>query len=254
MRSAMLAMKETNAVEAGCLKFATSFYTAMPREVRDLVYSYLCDPKRYLPEGLISNKNLPRGEGSGRTMPHWHSKDFVGLEFARGCTEYFYENTELHFETHGMINIMGLKDELQHGGFGCGLVPADFVRACMIDLNAHYDRNMRQTAEFEEIEDQVKALVTLKRTAHVIFRICRGDVDECHNFELLLIQLKYLVPLFYTLKERGLSFSVVVWSGFDFSNFGGWPDITFLWDMPKVELKAKTEGWVAAQSKWTLQL
>jgi hypothetical protein len=140
MRTALVAVEGIDATRTDCLKFATSFYTAMPREIRDLVVSYLYDPRKYLPERLIEIENLPRGSGSDRIMPHWHSKDYVGLEFARECTEYFYENTELHFETERYGNIMNIRYELSHDGFGCGLIPTDFIRACLVDLDAHYDR------------------------------------------------------------------------------------------------------------------
>lgn len=98
-------------LRTGLQDFATKFYAAVPREVRDLIYSYLHanDPESYysylyildggefvqaMHQVFFESRRL---DGDSPTLPHWRQPAFVGAGFAHESTEFFYGNTVLQF-------------------------------------------------------------------------------------------------------------------------------------------------------------
>jgi hypothetical protein len=147
------------AAKAKCLHFATAFCQAVPREVRDIVYSYLYKPRPLLPEELYEFSSEP---GSAklrlRDIPDWQRKDIVGPDFAREYTEFFYETMDLHFLCGETLSIKVMPSLLDRDPFGCDVVPSAFIRFCTIRFETGYGTNDLVAVEPTTLKDQILAL------------------------------------------------------------------------------------------------
>jgi hypothetical protein len=232
--------------KADCFKFATSFYTAMPREIRDRVYSYLFLPDLNIPLKLYKAEQELAMPIVFTEMPHWQSHDFVGPEFAREYTELFYEKTKLHFDPVEAPGIFPITNLLQHDPFGNGILPSDFVRSCTIDFSeskADYTKEV----DSGSLKAQINSLLTLKKhpARRITFRIDLGNLDHEHYlYDTMFKHLLVLGPLLYSFKDQGLDFEVFLSTDL-WEPTEEWRDITFLWDMESTELFYKLHAWAA---------
>jgi hypothetical protein len=232
--------------KADCLKFATSFCTTMPREVRDQVYSYLYLPDPHMPLKLFKAEQ-ESGQPATTDMPHWQSHEFVGPDFAREYTEVFYSNTELHFDPSDSPGIFPITNILQNDPFGTNVLPSDFIRSCIVDFS---ERRCDYTKHVDAslLTTQLNALLTLKPhpARKVTFRIdLLGARHEHLLYDTMFKHILFLGPLLYNFKDQGLGFNVLLLIDFSLSR-QDWRDVTFLWDMPSTDLFYKLHEWAAA--------
>jgi hypothetical protein len=243
----MLAIELTAHSKSACLELATEFYATMPREVQDLVYSYLYRSVDSPQDKRSQNKMEPRADHLRRSTPHWQSKEYVGHKFAREYTEFFYEHTQLQFKARWCC-MEALDDLLLRDPFGYGITPVDLIRAIYITFR----EPRRKVTEnvFESFRDQSKMLLKLKQRTQVTFRIQLEtmSVDETVELDFLLKVSKLLAPMLCNLKKYGRSFEVLV--VFE-SHVPTKParNIKFLWDMTQGDLLAKIKSWSTLYGK-----
>ncbi|KAH5406164.1 hypothetical protein HBI46_195220 [Parastagonospora nodorum] len=241
VQTTMLAIELTAHSKSACLELATEFYAIMPREVRDLVYSYLYRSVDSPQDKRSKDKMEPGPDHLRRSIPHWQSKEYVGHEFAREYTEFFYEHTQLQFKAHWCC-MEALDDLLLRDPFGYGFTPVDLIRAIYITFRG--PRRKVTENVFESFRDQSKVLLKLKQSTQVTFRIQLETmfVDETVELDFLLKVLKLLAPMLYNFKKHGRSFDVfIVFDSHVSTKLAR--NIKFLWDMTQGNLIAKIKSW-----------
>lgn len=254
----MLAVELTAHSEFTCLELATEFYATMPREVRDLVYSFLHrsvdSPQdkrgqdKLGQDKLSQDKMEPRPDHLRRSTPHWQSKAYVGYEFALEYTEFFYEHTQLQFKTH-WCSVEALDDLLLRDPFGYAITPINLIRTLYITFHGPH-REVIDDNFFESFRDQSKVLLKLRKCTHVTFRIQLEMmfVDETGQLDFLLKTLKLLVSMLYKFKKHGRSFDVfVVFESRVPTSLAR--NIKFLWKMAQEDLLAKIRSWSLSYGK-----
>jgi hypothetical protein len=147
-----------------CLRLATSFHAAMPREIRDRVYSFLREPELQL--GTL----LGYTEGGKDEIPHWFCPAFVGLDFARECAQIHYEETTFLF--HEDVDFSDIYSSLNTDHYALGLEPSSYIRSCRVVLDAESLSWIFSIKEFEKCKQEMEGLLSLKhRCATVEFGV-----------------------------------------------------------------------------------
>jgi hypothetical protein len=233
--------------KADCFDFATSFYTTMPREIRDQVYShlYLLDP--HIPLKLFKAEQHLGPPMVLTDVPHWQLHNGVGPDFAREYTELFYTNTELHFDPVETPGVFPITNILEHDSFGTEILPSDFIRSCIIDFSGR-EFDYSGIVDGCALKSQINSLLTLKPhpTRKVTFRIDLAcDRHEHDLYDIMFKHILFLGPLLYNFKDRGLHFTVLLSTDLSEPR-EEWRDVTFLWDMGQTELFYKLHEWAAS--------
>lgn len=161
-----------------CRSFSALFYQKIPKELRDLVYSYLCVEDRQIPIGPYHHyrKYEPRGKEDGASysntqyfprsgdlhtelsdgkiridhdiypqddilLPHYHifNASYVGAEVALEALKTYYQ-----CNSFSVCNIEGGLDDLctatKYGSSTSDLVPVDHIRDLQIRVKLeHFD-------------------------------------------------------------------------------------------------------------------
>ncbi|EAT78616.2 hypothetical protein SNOG_13991 [Parastagonospora nodorum SN15] len=210
----MLAIELTAHSKSACLELATEFYAIMPRE-----------------DKRSKDKMEPGPDHLRRSIPHWQSKEYVGHEFAREYTEFFYEHTQLQFKAHWCC-MEALDDLLLRDPFGYGITPVDLIRAIYITFRG--PRRKVTENVFESFRDQSKVLLKLKQSTQVTFRI--------------QLETIFWPPMLYNFKKHGRSFDVfIVFDSHVSTKLAR--NIKFLWDMTQGNLIAKIKSWSTSYGK-----
>ncbi|KAH3905147.1 hypothetical protein HBI56_172020 [Parastagonospora nodorum] len=225
------------AAKSECLDLARRFYHAVPREVRDMVYSYLCQP-RLSEESRIKFHELHCGDGQLPDIPHWQRKDMVGPEFAREYTEFFYETTDMR------MSFRAISYALAFDPFGSGIVPSDFIRSCTIVFRIAYDTADSGKDERTTVRGQLRALTRLKQRSGTITFEIELDSKEyvIRQFAYLFRQLVFLGPIVFELKDQAFHCNVAIVSDMRKSTQAR-IDVTSLWSEPKGALISKLHNW-----------
>jgi len=195
------------AAKSECLDLATRFHHAVPREVRDMVYSYLCQPRHQLSaEPHSKSQELYCGNGEPPDMPHWQRKDMVGRDFAREYTEFFYEATDVR------LSFTAISHLLAHDPFGSGIVPSDFIRSCTVVFGTAHDSSDSVKDERATVPAQLRALTRIKhRSGTITFEI---ELDSKESviwlFAHLFRQLVFLGPIVFELKDQAFNCNVAI--------------------------------------------
>lgn len=240
---ATLPVELTAHAKSTCLELATEFYATMPRELRNLVYSYLHRSVDTPKDRRGQDTMEPRPDHLRRLTPVWQSKEYVGYEFAREYTEFFYEHTQLQFRTR-WCSVEALDNLLLRDPFGYGITPIKLIRSLYITLQGPGNNC------FESFRDQSKVLFRLGKRTHVTFRIQLDMIfeDETRQLGFLLKSLEFLAYMLYKFKQADRSFDVFIVFGSrvptDLAR-----NIKPLWDVPQKHLLAKIKSWSTSYGK-----
>jgi hypothetical protein len=246
MRTVYLQQRNISA-KTDCFNLATSFFTTMPREIRDMVYSHLFLPDPHIPLKVFQAEQTLGSPIVLTDIPHWQSHEFVGSDFAREYTELFYTNTELHFDPVETPGVFPITDILEHDSFGNDVVPSDFIRSCHIDFSERrfdYTRIVESCA----LTTQINGLLTLKPhpARKITFRIDLGLIKYEHDlYDTMFKHIVFLGLLLYNFKDKGLHFIVLLSTELSEPR-EEWRDVTFLWNMESKQLFSKLHEWATA--------
>ncbi|KAH3964848.1 hypothetical protein HBI70_182430 [Parastagonospora nodorum] len=225
------------AAKSECLDLARRFYHAVPREVRDMVYSYLCQP-RLSEESHSKFHELHCGDGKLQDIPHWQRKDMVGPEFAREYTEFFYETTDMR------MSFRAISYALAFDPFGSVVVPSDFIWSCTVVFRTAYDTTDLVKDERTIVRGQLRALKRLKQHSGTITFEIELDSKEfvIRQFAYLFRQLVFLGPIVFELEDQAFHCKVAIASDL-LKSTQARIDVTSLWSEPKGALISKLHNW-----------
>ncbi|KAF2867366.1 hypothetical protein BDV95DRAFT_178000 [Massariosphaeria phaeospora] len=111
-----------------CLDLATSFYAAVPKPVREIVYKFLNSDIR---AGVGSICHIAMNDTSRMLHEHWQKAQYVGRDFAQEVAEYQYKNTSYWFDAQTLLH---MKKFLTVDPFRPSLIPRDWLGGIYIRL------------------------------------------------------------------------------------------------------------------------
>jgi hypothetical protein len=226
-----------------CHDFAVAFHAAMPREIRDQVYTLLFDS---MSDRLKTQSRITSSDPYSRLGAHWLFSDFVGLDFARECVEICYEQTNFVFANDANWD---LREQLGTDIFGYGVVPSHHIRSCQFNLVDDEEKEpdiSGRHLDTDEYTLMIDAFLELKqRSAQVHYKIETFDPCEVRRLAWLISNVRLLAPLLHRHKEEGAIFEVFV-APENMELKEKWREITFLWDISPQALMEKLREWSKA--------
>lgn len=127
MRAAAVGKTLVAFAKQECRKFAVAFHAAMPREIRDMVYTLLV-----VTRGIIIEVPKITPWKLSDTKEHWLFAEFLGSDFARECTEIHYENSQYSFYR---LAYEVIPQYLTTDIWGNGVIPADHLRIVSVNFD-----------------------------------------------------------------------------------------------------------------------
>jgi hypothetical protein len=255
-----------------CGQFARKFQTALPPELRDLVYAHIWDSDtlertfsnvcqdtsavqlamQHMPlrpkyvnsaPWLVQCRGRPCGCFHWWELPFWVQAKFVGLEVAKEAAAAYYRSG---LPKSSSKQLEMLDNILSTDHFHVGVRPADHLRRFEIDLRMfnfedyfsedEYDDTWLQRTEFKE---QFPALLKLRLKRG--FELVVQTTWSPYTLHLMgLDLLNQMLPIVNTLSEAGTQFCVLAWHSFLEKNF----DVSDRFTLP-------SEQWV---SKWSAKM
>ncbi|KAF2474449.1 uncharacterized protein BDR25DRAFT_352000 [Lindgomyces ingoldianus] len=215
--------------KAICLKLAAAFYVTLPREIRDLVYSYLTNSGNNTDHVIIVCDGKPSfrnrsycGRADTRTskdsfwdisvLEYYLNSEYMGLAVAREIAEAYYQTNTFYFDYH---DLPLLHKFLTLDRFGYGLVPAGLVRYLDIVLDGDYgcpcnsralchcDVTQNATITPDKAIRLILEQLLMVKTRQISLRITVYIMDGLMKVKEFVGILHIVFPIICRLKEHG---------------------------------------------------
>jgi hypothetical protein len=172
----------------------------LPRELRNMVYSYLVKPDYDLssfdPSDFDPIKRKPYIHIPIDNDNHWLYPEMVGPETAVEITQAFFEYNSFDIDWRCIKQFM-------NKAFRAGVLPRDFVNG---SLKIYMDEDMEYPEEFQSLRQQLNELLSLRRRPAIILHI--DALPGCDD--IVLHFLKIIRPIFFKLLEKQFQVEIVL--------------------------------------------
>ncbi|KAF2798582.1 hypothetical protein K505DRAFT_357341 [Melanomma pulvis-pyrius CBS 109.77] len=196
----------TSSSKAQSLALATSIRQTLPRELRDLIYTFYLRSHPINWYRVIYNTYW--NTASFRTwkyMPHFILPEYVGLATAREVGEVAFKIGR--FMMIDYVGVLQLRHFLEYDHLGLGVLAKDWVREMVLVLDAGGLEDKESVADekigakLERAAENIYALLDLRLKRNFALRIkfCGGRM----NAIIVTHVLHMLQPVYCKLKEQG---------------------------------------------------
>jgi hypothetical protein len=208
--------------KAECIQLCARITTQLPRELRDIVYSYLVPKSQVIDREYFRSTMDPvtklhtydQARWKAKWHPeHWWNESYVGEAFARELLDQHYSTSTFVFgDDAGLIQRFLESDQMQSGYSPFSLVSRIEIqfRAMTFDRSSCVGYMFGIPTKPERLQAALEGADMLKGGASVVVRFATQAKDEKQKEEQIVTACTALVPRMADMRRNGLRVRLVV--------------------------------------------